>query len=128
MKKKNLTRLIQIFNELSPRQFITILAPLLKMLTIATKVNKALGKSKFVDTVVNTLKDYHNHPDAVVRLNLLKIIQLVYKWSDNPKAIAGQKVLYQSIKKMAKGGDKAGILVTTTANELLSSFDQNLKL
>src|SRR5690606_18988556 len=97
MKPKNLKLLIQVFSELSSRSFIAILAPLLKMLTIAIKVNNALGKSKFVDIVVHTLKDYHSHPDAVVRLNLLKIVQLLYRWSDNPKAIAGKKSLYSSI-------------------------------
>eukprot|EP01027_Heterolobosea_sp_BB2_P026345 GEZU01040564.1.p1 GENE.GEZU01040564.1~~GEZU01040564.1.p1 ORF type:complete len:126 (+),score=52.41 GEZU01040564.1:91-468(+) len=120
---ENIKRLIEVFKVDSYNTFVSMLPSIEKILKSSKEVNAALGASDFVAILVNHLKK--NYPDALVRLNLLKILRLIYEFHPNPKLLITQHDLMGLVRNVVNN-DKA-VLVNEMASNLLNAFDANLK-
>ena len=101
-----------------------MLQPLQNILNVSVKVNKALSNS--FDFVSKVMKSSLLQPqsDVLIRVLQLKIVQSLYKWSDQPKKMMTE--LYPVIKQIAQ--KEKGVLVNEIAMNLLTAFDINMKM
>jgi hypothetical protein len=126
MKPENLKNLMTIFEDMNERVLISILSPLQKLLDLAPKLNNSIGMGLFIHVLVKTIEHASNASDAVIIMNLLKIVSLLYKFTSQPKRIAGYMRLYNVMKKLAY--EHNSILVSETSKTILQAFDSNMKL
>jgi hypothetical protein len=126
MKTKNFKIFIDAFSSMKSKNFIEILGPIYKILSNSPKLNTALSSEiSFLGLIIQTLKDILHLEDTSLRLSFLKLFQLIYKYCDNPKIIAGNNTIYNTIKLISN--EKQEVLVSTSAKSLLKYFDENIK-
>ena len=123
-KKENIEELVDVFSTVSNRVLASMLQPLQNILNVSVKVNKALSNS--FDFVSKVMKSSLLQPqsDVLIRVLQLKIVQSLYKWSDQPKKMMTE--LYPVIKQIAQ--KEKGVLVNEIAMNLLTAFDINMKM
>lgn len=126
LKQENIFQILSIFETMDSRVLITILVPLIKLLNLATKLNDSIGRSLFINVLVKALEENVTNQETEVRLNLLKVVSVMFKYSSDPKRFAGQMNLYGVIKKMSQSDSK--VLVMETAKTILKAFDECSKL
>lgn len=122
-KPSSIAILVDVLQNPVPSSFGSLLQAFEKILQVE-RVNRALGASPFVHVLVHCLEQ--QHPDALVRVSLLRLLVSLYKSVDNPRQFVSQYSLYPVVQSLAVK-DRA-VLVVELANTLLMSFSSHIKL
>lgn len=118
-KPENVARLIALFSTAQSVSFVNILEPMLKILYISVVVNRDLGAGGLVPVLLERL----SHPNALVRVNLLKILKVIYEYHKKPKSMITEYKLYPIVRKLQKNDN--AVLVQEMASQLLTGFSAN---
>jgi hypothetical protein len=116
-------QLTAVLDSRSHASFVSMLDALSKMVYTSAPTNRALGKidpqlggSPFVRALISRL----SHPDARVRLLLLRILTTVYERHHAPKQLVKLHRLVPLLETI-QGSDR-GVLVRKVASELYEAF------
>ncbi|KAL0420651.1 UNVERIFIED_CONTAM: MAP3K epsilon protein kinase [Sesamum latifolium] len=71
LKKEAVQNLVKFFQCCTEQQFLHILEPFLKIITKSSRINTTLAVNGLTPLLISRL----DHPDAIARLNLLKLIK-----------------------------------------------------
>uniref|UniRef100_A0A7S1KN36 non-specific serine/threonine protein kinase n=1 Tax=Percolomonas cosmopolitus TaxID=63605 RepID=A0A7S1KN36_9EUKA len=124
MKPKNLQILVDVVSGMNYRDLGVVTSSLKKLVSFSVKLNRALGRSKFVDVIVRAIKN-RSH-DALVYVEQMNILQLLYKYSEDPKRILIAS--YNVVKPIAEDEHNQPQMVLSIAKSLLQSYFENVKL
>lgn len=116
LREGALARMITLFQRerTESSEFEAILKPMLDIVSKSARINKALGKSSlFVGEISKRLQ----HPNNVVRMNLLKMLKFIMDHHDDLKILMETFQLYSQISDLAKDGEMAA--VSFLANQIL---------
>ncbi len=122
-RPENIDFIIIVFEGASSRLLNSMLQPLQAILNVSVKLTRILAdKPAFIKVLKQALQQKTS--DALVRVTQLKIVQSVYRWSDNPKRIMTE--MFPVIKSIQE--QEKAILVKELATSLLKGFNENIKL
>ena len=116
----NINKIIRVVTATKKKlQFEKILVPLEKILQQSQSVNKALGRrSVFIRELTKRLQ---LHADSnVIRINLLKILTLIYDHHDHPEKFISQHNLVPVLENLSQ--DKNAVMVAPLARSLLQQI------
>eukprot|EP01133_Synstelium_polycarpum_P006813 gene6813-7918_t len=117
--KESINKLIMAFSTAESQSLTGVLDPILKIVTTSQSVNVALGTSVFITKLLERL----SHPNALVRLNLLKILSSLYECHPNAKMMIQEYKLYPIIQRISTS-DKS-VLNQKIASKLYEAFNTN---
>lgn len=124
VKKDNIAQIVNLFKSVPNRVYVKLLPPLQKILSLAPKVNKVLGESSdFMMVLKYGLQQ--SYADAHILLIQLRIVELIYRTSENPKRIMTD--IYPVLKDMVNNKNVPS-LAKNLAKELMKSLEKNLQL
>jgi hypothetical protein len=118
-KPESIKLLVEVLDTRTPATFENLLDSLKKILHASSRVNEALGDSRFVPKLVERL----SHPTPVIRVNLLRMLTSIYEHHRNPKRLVMEHNLMQVVQRMVLH-DKA-VLVKEIAGQLQKAFKAN---
>ncbi|KAJ0242400.1 Protein kinase domain-containing protein [Hirschfeldia incana] len=123
LKKEAVQKLVKFFQSCPERHFVHILEPFLKIITKSYRINKTLAVNGLTPLLVSRL----DHQDAIVRLNLLKLIKAVYEHHPKPKQLIVENDLphkLQNLIEERRDGQSSGgqVLVKQLATSLLKAL------
>ncbi|CAN6968447.1 unnamed protein product [Brassica oleracea var. botrytis] len=129
LKKDAVQKLVRFFKSCPERHFVHILEPFLKIITKSYRINKTLAVNGLTSLLVSRL----DHQDAIVRLNLLKLIKAVYEHHPKPKQLIVENDLPQKLQNLIgerRAGQSSGgqVLVKQMATSLLKALYINTVL
>ncbi|XP_048592234.1 MAP3K epsilon protein kinase 1-like isoform X2 [Brassica napus] len=129
LKKDAVQKLVRFFKSCPERHFVHILEPFLKIITKSYRINKTLAVNGLTSLLVSRL----DHQDAIVRLNLLKLIRAVYEHHPKPKQLIVENNLPQKLQNLIgerRAGQSSGgqVLVKQMATSLLKALYINTVL
>ncbi|XP_056845054.1 MAP3K epsilon protein kinase 1 [Raphanus sativus] len=129
LKKDAVQKLVNFFKSCPERHFVHILEPFLKIITKSYRINKTLAVNGLTSLLVSRL----DHQDAIVRLNLLKLIKAVYEHHPKPKQLIVENGLPQKLQVLIeerRDGQSSGgqVLVKQLATSLLKALYINTVL
>ncbi|RID80605.1 hypothetical protein BRARA_A03256 [Brassica rapa] len=129
LKKDAVQKLVRFFKSCPERHFVHILEPFLKIITKSYRINKTLAVNGLTSLLVSRL----DHQDAIVRLNLLKLIKAVYEHHPKPKQLIVENNLPQKLQNLIgerRAGQSSGgqVLVKQMATSLLKALYINTVL
>ncbi|KAL0409158.1 UNVERIFIED_CONTAM: MAP3K epsilon protein kinase [Sesamum radiatum] len=126
LKKDAVQKLVKFFQCCSERHFLHILEPFLKIITKSSRINTTLAVNGLTPLLISRL----DHPDAIARLNLLKLIKAVYEHHPRPKQLIVENDLPQKLQNLIeerRDGQSSGgqVLVKQMATSLLKALHIN---
>ncbi|KAK4423244.1 MAP3K epsilon protein kinase [Sesamum alatum] len=129
LKKDAVQKLVKFFQRCSERHFLHILEPFLKIITKSSRINTTLAVNGLTPLLISRL----DHPDAIARLNLLKLIKAVYEHHPRPKQLIVENDLPQKLQNLIeerRDGQSSGgqVLVKQMATSLLKALHINTVL
>ncbi|KAF8054581.1 hypothetical protein N665_1324s0011 [Sinapis alba] len=129
LKKDAVQKLVNFFKSCPERHFVHILEPFLKIITKSSRINKTLAVNGLTSLLITRL----DHQDALVRLNLLKLIKAVYEHHPKPKVLIVENDLPQKLQNLIeerRDGQSSGgqVLVKQLATSLLKALYINTVL
>jgi len=114
-----IAKVISAFESAKHASFVGVVEALLRVIQASVVINKALSTSS---TFVPKLLDRLQHPNAQVRVSLLKSLTSLYEYHPNPKKMIAEYQLFPIVKRLTE--DKT-ILVKNLASKLLVAFNAN---
>ncbi|XP_042018771.1 MAP3K epsilon protein kinase 1-like [Salvia splendens] len=96
LKKDAIQKLVKFFQCCPEQHFLHILEPFLKIITKSSRINTTLAVNGLTPLLILRL----DHPDAIARLNLLKLIKAVYEHHPRPKQLIVENDLPQKLKNL----------------------------
>ncbi|KAL1568774.1 MAP3K epsilon protein kinase 1 [Salvia divinorum] len=129
LKKDAVQKLVKFFQCCPEQHFLHILEPFLKIITKSSRINTTLAVNGLTPLLILRL----DHPDAIARLNLLKLIKAVYEHHPRPKQLIVENDLPQKLKNLIeerRDGQSSGgqVLVKQMATSLLKALHINTVL
>ncbi|XP_051122206.1 MAP3K epsilon protein kinase 1-like isoform X2 [Andrographis paniculata] len=129
LKKEAAQKLVSFFQHCTEQQFLHILEPFLKIITKSPRINTTLAVNGLTPLLISRL----DHPDAIARLNLLKLIKAVYEHHPRPKQLIVENDLPQKLQNLIeerRDGQSSGgqVLVKQMATSLLKALHINTVL
>ncbi|XP_042009965.1 MAP3K epsilon protein kinase 1-like isoform X1 [Salvia splendens] len=129
LKKDAVQKLVKFFQCCPEQHFLHILEPFLKIITKSSRINTTLAVNGLTPLLISRL----DHPDAIARLNLLKLIKAVYEHHPRPKQLIVENDLPQKLKNLIeerRDGQSSGgqVLVKQMATSLLKALHINTVL
>ncbi|XP_073306781.1 MAP3K epsilon protein kinase 1-like isoform X1 [Primulina huaijiensis] len=129
LKKDAVQKLVKFFQCCPEQHFLHILEPFLKMITKSSRINTTLAVNGLTPLLISRL----DHPDAIARLNLLKLIKSVYEHHPRPKQLIVENDLPQKLQNLIeerRDGQSSGgqVLVKQMATSLLKALHINTVL
>ncbi|EPS72830.1 hypothetical protein M569_01927 [Genlisea aurea] len=129
LKKDAVQKLVQFFEYCPEQHFLHILEPFLKIITKSSRINTTLAVNGLTPLLISRL----DHPDAIARLNLLKLIKAVYEHHPRPKQLIVENDLphqLQNLIEERRDGQSSGgqVLVKQMATSLLKALHINTVL
>ena len=118
-KPESIKLLVEVLDTQTPATFENLLDSLKKILHASSRVNQALGDSRFVPK----LGERRAHPTPVIRVNLLRMLTSIYEHHRNPKQLVMEHNLMRVVERMIEH-DKA-VLVKEIAGQLQKAFKAN---
>ena len=105
---------------------VALLQPLTRCCMRSPRLCIALGSAGLPGVVLAKL----HHPEAAVRLGLLRLLRALYSQAPNPKLMAARHDLPGQLAKVADGAgtDRKMVLVQKSAQHLLSAMNVNTVL
>jgi hypothetical protein len=113
--EENVNRFIDVFSAARDEAIVGMLEPFNKMINASQSFNRALGASKFIPVIIAQLK----HPNAQVRVSLLKILRSLFENAKHSKAMIKEHNLDSVVGAMESD---QRVLVAEMARELSQSF------
>eukprot|EP00735_Rhodelphis_limneticus_P013963 TRINITY_DN7931_c0_g1::TRINITY_DN7931_c0_g1_i1::g.15623::m.15623 TRINITY_DN7931_c0_g1::TRINITY_DN7931_c0_g1_i1::g.15623 ORF type:complete len:1244 (+),score=360.81,sp/Q8T2I8/SEPA_DICDI/43.59/3e-144,sp/Q8T2I8/SEPA_DICDI/59.02/3e-107,Pkinase/PF00069.20/5.7e-71,Pkinase_Tyr/PF07714.12/5.6e-49,Kinase-like/PF14531.1/0.0032,Arm/PF00514.18/1.4e+03,Arm/PF00514.18/1.5e+02,Arm/PF00514.18/1.2e+04,Arm/PF00514.18/3.4,Arm/PF00514.18/7.6e+03,Ric8/PF10165.4/40,Ric8/PF10165.4/0.088,BUD22/PF09073.5/0.043,DUF3385/P len=120
VRPENVQKFVELIRTAKMNSLKNLLEPLLKIVQLSSRTNKALGDSAFVSCLLERLRN--DNADANIRLNLLKILRSLYERHERPKQLITQHRLIEVMMRLQKA-DK--VLIQQIANNLLIAFTAN---
>ncbi|WOK96579.1 MAP3K epsilon protein kinase 1 [Canna indica] len=131
LKKEAIQKLVKYFQNCPEQYFVHILEPFLKIITKSSRINTAMAINGLTTLLVARL----DHQDAIVRLNLLKLIKAVYEHHPRPKQLIVENDLPQKLQNLIeerrdgmRSGGGGQVLVKQMATALLKALHINTVL
>ncbi|MFS8030911.1 putative protein kinase STE-STE-Pl family [Helianthus anomalus] len=129
LKKDAVQKLVKFFQCCPEQYFLHILEPFLKIITKSSRINTTLAVNGLTPLLITRL----DHPDAIARLNLLKLIKAVYEHHPRPKQLIVENNLPQKLQNLIeerRDGQSSGgqVLVKQMATSLLKALHINTVL
>ncbi|KAL2518562.1 MAP3K epsilon protein kinase 1 [Abeliophyllum distichum] len=129
LKKDAVQKLVKFFQCCPEQHFLHILEPFLKIITKSSRINTTLAVNGLTPLLILRL----DHPDAIARLNLLKLIKAVYEHHPRPKQLIVENDLPQKLQNLIeerRDGQSSGgqVLVKQMATSLLKALHINTVL
>ncbi|GER57856.1 protein kinase [Striga asiatica] len=129
LKKDAVQKLVKFFQFCPEQHFLHILEPFLKIITKSSRINTTLAVNGLTPLLISRL----DHPDAIARLNLLKLIKVVYEHHPRPKQLIVENDLPQKLQNLIeerREGQSSGgqVLVKQMATSLLKALHINTVL
>ncbi|PIN06315.1 MEKK [Handroanthus impetiginosus] len=129
LKKEAVQKLVKFFQCCTEQHFLHILEPFLKIITKSSRINTTLAVNGLTPLLISRL----DHPDAIARLNLLKLIKAVYEHHPRPKQLIVENELPQKLQNLIEerrdGQSSEGqVLVKQMATSLLKALHINTVL
>ncbi|KAK9052628.1 hypothetical protein SSX86_029258 [Deinandra increscens subsp. villosa] len=129
LKKDAVQKLVKFFQSCPEQFFLHILEPFLKIITKSSRINTTLAVNGLTPLLISRL----DHPDAIARLNLLKLIKAVYEHHPRPKQLIVENELPQKLQNLIeerRDGQSSGgqVLVKQMATSLLKALHINTVL
>ncbi|KAG8365759.1 hypothetical protein BUALT_Bualt17G0005300 [Buddleja alternifolia] len=138
LKKEAVQKLVKFFQCCTEQHFLHILEPFLKIITYvvshlniwkSSRINTTLAVNGLTPLLISRL----DHPDAIARLNLLKLIKAVYEHHPRPKQLIVENDLPQKLQNLIeerRDGQSSGgqVLVKQMATSLLKALHINTVL
>ncbi|KAI3812344.1 hypothetical protein L1987_17051 [Smallanthus sonchifolius] len=129
LKKDAVQKLVKFFQSCPEQFFLHILEPFLKIITKSSRINTTLAVNGLTPLLISRL----DHPDAIARLNLLKLIKAVYEHHPRPKQLIVENDLPQKLQNLIeerRDGQSSGgqVLVKQMATSLLKALHINTVL
>ncbi|XP_057828021.2 MAP3K epsilon protein kinase 1 isoform X2 [Cryptomeria japonica] len=129
LKREAVQKLVSFFQRCSEQSFVHILEPFLKIIIKSTHINTELATNGLTPLLIARL----DHQDAIVRLNLLKLIKAIYEHHPRPKQLILENDLPLKLQKLIaerKEGEHSGgqVLVKQMATSLLKALHINTVL
>ncbi|KAL3651052.1 MAP3K epsilon protein kinase 1 [Castilleja foliolosa] len=129
LKKDAIQKLVKFFQCCPEQHFLHILEPFLKIITKSSRINTTLAVNGLTPLLISRL----DHPDAIARLNLLKLIKAVYEHHPRPKQLIVENDLPQKLQNLIeerREGQSSGgqVLVKQMATSLLKALHINTVL
>ncbi|CAI2171283.1 20031_t:CDS:2 [Funneliformis geosporum] len=116
LQPKNIDLILEAFITSKANSFENILEPLHLMTQLSPSVTCALAQQNFFKRLLRRLE----HPKAVVRLNLLRILRSVCDVHPQREAVVEQYGLYDIIERMSK--EDPAVLVKELTEVLLQGY------
>ncbi|KAL6048786.1 Protein kinase of the Mitotic Exit Network [Balamuthia mandrillaris] len=114
-------KFVQGFAQAQSVSFVGMLEPLHKILNKSTKFSRALASMPaFVESLLD--KPKLKHPDALVRVNALKILSILFKFHQNRREMLQAYNLRQVITDLRT--NERSVLVLEIAAKLLARFQE----
>ncbi|XP_022882172.1 MAP3K epsilon protein kinase 1-like isoform X1 [Olea europaea var. sylvestris] len=128
-KKDAVQKLVKFFQCCPEQHFLHMLEPFLKIITKSSRINTTLAVNGLTPLLISRL----DHPDAIARLNLLKLIKAVYEHHPRPKQLIVENDLPQKLQNLIeerRDGQSSGgqVLVKQMATSLLKALHINTVL
>jgi len=114
--RANISTLTAVFYDGGPELYESFL----KILESSNAVNEALGSESHVITKLKKIGEESN--DAHARVNLIKMLQAIYKCHGNPKQLISQHALTSLVEEVSMN-DKSSEIVKEIAKKLLRAFE-----
>ncbi|GFP92560.1 serine/threonine-protein kinase sepa [Phtheirospermum japonicum] len=129
LRKDAVQKLVNFFQCCPEQHFLHILEPFLKIITKSSRINTTLAVNGLTPLLISRL----DHPDAIARLNLLKLIKAVYEHHPRPKQLIVENDLPQKLQNLIeerREGQSSGgqVLVKQMATSLLKALHINTVL
>ncbi|XP_051145684.1 MAP3K epsilon protein kinase 1-like isoform X2 [Andrographis paniculata] len=129
LRKDAVQKLVAFFRCCPEQHFLHILEPFLKIITKSSRINTTLAVNGLTPLLILRL----DHPDAIARLNLLKLIKAVYEHHPHPKQLIVENNLPQKLQNLIeerRDGQSSGgqVLVKQMATSLLKALHINTVL
>ncbi|KAL9166868.1 hypothetical protein ABFS82_05G059100 [Erythranthe guttata] len=129
LRKEAVQKLVKFFQCCPEQHFLHILEPFLKIITKSSRINTTLAVNGLTPLLISRLV----HPDAIARLNLLKLIKAVYEHHPRPKQLIVENDLPQKLQNLIeerRDGQSSGgqVLVKQMATSLLKALHINTVL
>ncbi|KAH6831363.1 mitogen-activated protein kinase kinase kinase 7 [Perilla frutescens var. hirtella] len=129
LRKDAVQKLVKFFQCCPEQHFLHILEPFLKIITKSSRINTTLAVNGLTPLLISRL----DHPDAIARLNLLKLIKAVYEHHPRPKQLIVENDLPQKLQNLIeerRDGQSSGgqVLVKQMATSLLKALHINTVL
>ena len=115
--RANIRTLTAVFYDGGPELY----EPFLKILESSKAVNEALGSESHVITKLKNSLSFESN-DAHARVNLIKMLQAIYKCHENPKLLISQHALTSLVEEVSMN-DKSSEIVKEIAKKLLRAFE-----
>jgi len=124
IKPENIKGIVSAFSIAQSFTFVSLLQPLHRIITLSKPINKLLGAGPFVTKLLDRLQHPTIRDQALIQLNLLKMLKEMYFAHANPKQMIAEQKLLPIIKNVADNA-KEFQLVSAVAFELLEAFKSN---
>jgi len=124
IKPENISGIVSAFSIAQSFTFVSLLQPLHRIITLSKPINKLLGVGQFVTKLLDRLQHPTIRDQALIQLNLLKMLKEMYFAHANPKQMIAEQKLLPIIKNVADNA-KEFQLVSAVAFELLEAFKSN---
>lgn len=129
LRKEAVQKLVKFFQCCPEQHFLHILEPFLKIITKSSRINTTLAVNGLTPLLISRL----DHPDAIARLNLLKLIKAVYEHHPRPKQLIVENNLPQKLQNLIeerRDGQSSGgqVLVKQMATSLRKALHINTVL
>ncbi|XP_068634080.1 MAP3K epsilon protein kinase 1-like isoform X2 [Aristolochia californica] len=129
LRKEAVQKLVKFFRSCPEQYFVNILDPFLKIVTKSSRINQTLAVNGLTPLLVARL----DHQDAIARLNLLKLIKVVYEHHPRPKQLIVENDLPEKLQNLIeerRDGQRSGgqVLVKQMATALLKALHINTVL
>ncbi|KAJ5071692.1 mtk1/mekk4 [Anaeramoeba ignava] len=118
LQKNHIQTLISLFDSTNESSLKSMLESFERILR-SKKINKLLGELGLVEKIIKSL----SHPDAQVRINLLKMLFLLYQHHNNPSKMISDYNLLEIIKDLKEKDN--GVIVTDMASRFLNAANSN---
>ena len=118
----NINKLFSVFKTTNDAiQFEKMLPLFRKMLSVSIRVNQSFGRSgEFISEIKQRLERHAASNN--IRINLLKILALIFVAHPNPSLLAKDYGLMPILVKLTE--DKASVIVVSLANKLVEKFKE----
>lgn len=116
--ENNIDKFVNVLTSANDDTLLQLLEPLHKMISHSKSVNRAMGKSNFIEEIIKRL----NHHNALVRVNLLKILKALFIHHQKPSSVISKYQLKSVVKQLEKDEK---VLVAEMARELSKLFSSS---
>jgi hypothetical protein len=113
--------MVDVFRNTPDDRFVEVVEKLDSIVSASERVGRAFGQSGFVEI----LKTRMAHPEAIVRVTLIRILKSLYLVHPNPKEMIARFRLFEFIQGLRER-DQSVLLVKNMAEQLLGAFHANV--